>query len=420
MFGNMRILSIETSCDESAISIIKAEKSKEKSDENYDFEILANIVASQIDIHQEFGGVFPMIAKREHQKALVPLLLKIIGNEEIASGEKDLNEENEEVKIKKQEKIEKIQKTLEREPELLEIFLQNIDKIQNPNIDLIAVTNGPGLAPALWVGVSFAKALAELWDIKIIAVNHMEGHIFSSMVPPSENAFSLPKINFPAISLLVSGGHTEIILVKDWMDYEKIGQTVDDAVGEAFDKCARMLGLPYPGGPQIGKLAQIARENNLQDENIEPFPRPMIHSGDFNFSYSGLKTAVLYKIQKLKILNLEINNSEELSKNQKMIISKEFENAAIEVLISKTKKALIENSASVLIIGGGVANNKYLKEELNKHLLEENIVEKIFIPRMDCSTDNSIMIGITGAMNYFKDGKTAEINELVADSGLSL
>ena len=166
-----------------------------------------------------------------------------------------------------------------------------METYEKPEIDVITVTSGPGLEPALWVGINFARALSVLWNIPVLAVNHMEGHIASVLLESKVT-------NFPALGLLISGGHTELVLINNWGEYKRIGETQDDAIGEAYDKVARMLDLPYPGGPEISKLAKQAREENLSNESIS-FPRPMIGSGDLNFSLSGLKTAVLYKVQEL-------------------------------------------------------------------------------------------------------------------------
>lgn len=246
---------------------------------------------------------------------------------------------------------------------------------EDPKIDLIAVTAGPGLEPALWAGITFAEELGKKWNKPVIGVDHMKGHIWSVLY--SE------EVQLPALALLVSGGHTELVLVKDFDNYRILGRTLDDAVGEAFDKVARMLGLSYPGGPKIGALAQESR-NKRQENNIK-FPRPMIHSRDLNFSYSGLKTAVLYKTKELGTL------SEEMKED----IARAFEDAAIEVLISKTRTALEESDVEIrsLIIGGGVAASPYLRSELEK-LMSEFPHIKLMMPERTLTTDNAVMIGI--------------------------
>src|SRR3989344_915417 len=221
------ILGIETSCDETALALIDGKK------------ILANITLSQAKIHAQYGGVFPMLAKREHAKNLLPIFKKILETAGLSKPNQS------KIPAKNHSDIlEKIRMILEREPELLEQFLEFAPTIEKPPIDAIAVTKGPGLEPALWVGINFAKALATIWNIPIIPINHMEGHIVSALLCQNESSkFQVPNFRFPAIALLISGGHTELVLMKDWFDYEIIGATKDDAVGEAFDKVARILGL---------------------------------------------------------------------------------------------------------------------------------------------------------------------------------
>jgi N6-L-threonylcarbamoyladenine synthase len=357
----MKILSIETSCDETAISILEAGGNLKSPV----FNILANNLISQIDVHKEFGGVFPRLAKREHAKNLPTVLEKTLKDAGFFAPE--------DTEVNKEE----IEKILEREEGLSENLLKILTKIKKPDIDCIAVTTGPGLEPALWVGIAFAKALAFAWKLPIVPVNHMEGHILSVLLNAKENtSLDTSKIKFPLLSLLISGGHTEIILVSNWMEYKKIGQTVDDAVGEAFDKVARILGLPYPGGPEISRLAKDGKEN----EKIK-LPRPMITTNDYNFSFSGLKTAVLYLVRDLG----------ELSEQDKCDIAKEFQDAVGDVLIKKLKKAIAEYGVSQMIVGGGVAANSYLRERFEKELGVE-----IFLPGHDMATDNSLMIGIAG------------------------
>lgn len=359
----MKILSIETSCDETAISIIEA-KGEISSPS---FEVLSDEIISQVNLHQEFGGVYPSLAKREHAKNLPIILEKTLKNADLfVSGKTEISKDE-------------ILKILEREPEMAENLWKIISCIEKPEIEYIAVTAGPGLEPALWVGITFAKALARAWNIPLVSVNHMEGHILSFLLQDKENKINKKQIEFPALSLLISGGHTELILVKDWTKYEKIGQTVDDAVGEAFDKVARILGLPYPGGPEISKLSELGKEN----EKIK-LPRPMIKTNDFNFSFSGLKTAVLYLVRDLG----------EISEQDKKDIAREFEKAVGDVFVHKIKNAIKKYGVKELIIGGGVSANKYLRERLTNDLDVE-----VLLPSKKLSTDNSIMIGIAG---YFK------------------
>src|SRR3989344_3797169 len=249
----MKILAIETSCDETSVAIVEGKGGLK----NPSFEILSNVVLSQIKLHAHWGGVVPMVAKREHQANLIPILGKAMkkSNLLISKSEFLISNSNQIPNFK----LQKIQKILEREPELLERFLKFIPTIKPPKIDAIAVTVGPGLEPALWVGINFAKALAFVWNKPIVAVNHMEGHVVASLLATTSHKVESKKlkvVEFPAIALLVSGGHTELVLIKKWGDYKIIGETRDDAAGECFDKAARMLELPYPGGPQIAKQAE--------------------------------------------------------------------------------------------------------------------------------------------------------------------
>lgn len=414
----MKILSIETSCDETAVSLLSISKNK--------IEVLADALASQAKLHEEYGGVFPNLARREHQKNLIPLLIKVLKDS------KNLSYSKTKIEGKKMSKLKKI---LVREPELLEYITNHLLDIKAPKIDLIAVTKGPGLEPALWVGISFAKALSELWGIPMIGVNHMEGHIASILLQQNgrqKSKVKSEKLNtntnkirnpqfiipnspsFPALSLLVSGGHTELVLVQDWGKYKVIGQTRDDAVGEAFDKVARILGLPYPGGPEISKLAEKFRNLSHKSQasslkvNTYTLPRPMIHTKDFDFSFSGLKTAVLYMVQKLGNLN----------DDTKANIAYEFENACVDVLIHKTKKAIEHFGVETLIIGGGVSANKHLRSSLETMTTDLHI--DLHIPDKKLSTDNAIMIGIAGYLNVFKKKKIVNQKNIKAEGHLSL
>ena len=387
----MRILSIESSADETAVAILEVTGAKPKG------RILAHTVASQIELHTQYGGIFPMMAKREHAKNIFPIFidtLKQAGMYTLA---------------KKLEKIpeEKIMKILERENDLGAIFAMELPKIKKPKIDKIAVTVGPGLAPALWVGISFAKALATAWNIPIVPVNHMEGHLLSSVVKNAHEKFDLTTATkeLPAISLLVSGGHTEIVLFKKMGTYKLVGQTRDDAAGEAFDKVARMLELPYPGGPQISKLADQYREmqkNGFVSQKPVVLPRPMMHSKDFDFSFSGLKTSVLYLIRKI-------------DNNKKMEIACEFENAVVDVLTHKTLAAIKKHKAKSIMIGGGVSANKELQTRFVTEAAKIGL--PVHLPTKNLSTDNAIMIAIAG---YFAKPVPITSKKLVATGNLAL
>ena len=339
----MKILGIETSCDETGIALVEASGGLK----NPCFCVLKNLIASQIKIHAPYGGVVPNLAKREHAKNMPILYKKLLG-------------------------------------------------YPVAKFDVVAVTVGPGLEPCLWQGIEFAKELAKKYKKPIVAVNHMFGHVVSVLLNakrylPADatrqalQAGTLNAVRFPALALLVSGGHTELVFIKSWMDYIIIGETLDDAVGEAFDKVARLLGLPYPGGPALSKLAQNVKHPMFDIR----MPRPMLNSKDFNFSFSGLKTAVLYALRD----NPKIN---------KAILAKEFQNAAVEVLVSKTLKAVAKHKPKTLIVAGGVAANKHLQKELTKTLNPKRYALKIFFPEKDFIGDNAAMIA---AAAYFKAAK---------------
>lgn len=366
----MKILSIETSCDETAVSIVDAEGGLTSPH----FKILGNALFSQIEIHKEYGGVFPMLAKREHSKRLPMLLEKTLKEAEMYELSDTKNNPDIWMDIKN---------ILIKEDGLFEDFKKKFENIGAPKIDVISVTSGPGLEPALWVGISFATALGELWGIPVVPANHMEGHIASVLMSEKR------EIIFPALALLISGGHTEIVKIEDWGKYEIIGETLDDAVGEAFDKVARMLYLPYPGGPEISKLAQKARQENLP--HTAKLPRPMIHSHNLNFSFSGLKTAVLYYIR-------DNFKDKVLSQDDKADIAREFEDCVVDILTIKIKEAIDETSAKTLIIAGGVIANKKLRETFTK--MEEEYSElKVLIPTNELSTDNALMIACASYIN---------------------
>ncbi len=318
----MKILSIETSCDETAIALLDITGPLEKPG----VKILGNALYSQAKLHEQYGGVHPSLAKREHIKNLPILLEKVL--EEAGS-----------------------------------------------EFDFIAVTTGPGLEPALWTGITFAQDLGKKWSKPVVGINHMQGHIYSVLLGNESLAF-------PAVALLVSGGHTELVEIQDFGKYKLLGHTLDDAAGESFDKVARMLGLPYPGGPEIGRLAAEARNAHLEAEF--KLPRPMIHSQNLNFSFSGLKTAVLYKVQ-----------DSEVTEHFKKVMAREFEDSVMDVLVAKTRQALesAEIEPETLIISGGVAASPYLRERF-KALVQEFPNLKLCFPTRELATDNAVMIGL--------------------------
>lgn len=432
----MKILGIETSCDETAVCVVEAEGTLG----DMRFAVLGNALFSQADMHAEFGGVYPNLAKREHARNLVPLLETALSQAQLGIPAR--------TPPMTQEKVDALRSLLEREPEMAVHLIGFLSRYSKPAVDAIAVTHGPGLEPALWVGVNFARALSMVWDIPVVAVNHMEGHvIISALLGRNESikgqvssskgeheqsrtkeqqepsieeqvsgikgddgatrTASLLGIGLPVVALLISGGHTEIDVMREWFVYERVGQTRDDAVGEAFDKVARLLGLPYPGGPHISRLAREARTHNLP----QPFklPRPMQKSGDFDFSFSGIKTSVRVQLEKLPEITDEI----------RMQMAREFEDAVTEVLISKTLAAAEEYGAQTIILGGGVSANTYIKEQLAAAVAASTFPLTLIVPPAVHATDNAIMIALAG---YFhaKKGTFADISTLRANGTLSL
>lgn len=375
----MKVLGIETSCDETAVCLIEGTGSFGP---EFTFKILGNALSSQADLHAQYGGVFPNLAKREHGRALVPLLEQVLKEAGmLKSGKTAFNEI-------------RLCELLEREEELLALLLDHFTKHAKPDIDAIAVTYGPGLEPALWVGVNFARALSLFWNVPLVAVNHMEGHILLSM---TEKGW-LAEHEFPLLALLISGGHTELVVSKEFGSYTVVGQTRDDAAGEAFDKVARMLGLPYPGGPEISKLASEARAKSLQTE--EKLTRPMLHDDSFDFSFSGLKTAMRKRVEALSDPSLE----------DKQKLAREFEDTVADVLVEKTLRAIDRFGINTVVVGGGVSANTYIRSRLAEALAEEGNVAKLLVPPPELATDNALMIALAGyfhALNKeFADNET--------------
>jgi N6-L-threonylcarbamoyladenine synthase len=346
----MKVLAIETSCDETAVAVIEA------NGEN--IAVLSNIISSQVELHAQYGGVVPQLASREHARNIKHVFESAVEQ----AGVKDFAKE----------------------------------------IDSIVVTYGPGLGPALLIGITFAKAIAWKYDKPLVPVNHMDGHIHSNWLEPSE---PLEEV-FPALNVVVSGGHTELVLMRDHEDYEMLGETCDDAVGEAFDKAARLLGLGYPGGPAISKLAQKG------DATKYALPRPMLQSPNYDFSYSGLKTAVLYLIRDLGYKDKEI------PEQVKADIAASFQEAAIDVIIQKAKRAARDHGAKALLLSGGVSANTLLRERLKALAQELGIHSSC--PKMIYTTDNAAMIAVAGYFKYLKnkdatwDWKTTSMNPNLA------
>lgn len=318
------ILAIESSCDDTAAAILQDNK------------VLSNVVANQL-IHSEFGGVVPELASRAHQQNIVPVIdsaLKKAG-------------------IKKEQ------------------------------LSAVAFTQGPGLMGSLLVGSSFAKSFSMALQIPLIAVNHMHAHILAHFI--DEEEFEKP--TFPFLALTISGGHTQIVVVKDFFDMEIIGQTTDDAVGEAFDKSAKILGLPYPGGPLIDKYAKLGNPKAFS------FTKPRVPGLDFSFS--GLKTAILYFVQKNVAANpnfIEENRDD---------ICASIQSTIVEILMDKLKLAVKETGINQIAIGGGVSANSGIRTTLKE--AEQKYGWKTFIPKFEYTTDNAAMIGIVGYQKYLHE-----------------
>jgi len=346
----MKILAIETSCDETAVALVEVKGGlNSPANSGPKFKILKSLVASQIKIHRPFGGVVPNLAKREHLKNL-PILFKQL----------------------------------------------NL-KLHALSLDVLAVTVGPGLEPCLWTGINFAKEIKNQFaswrkKTKIIGVSHLEGHLYSFLLNPKS------KIKFPAVALIVSGGHTILILMKDLTHLKKLGETRDDAVGECFDKVARLLNLSYPGGPEIEKIAKKG------DEEAINFPRPMLNQKNYDLSFSGLKTSVLYYLRDSKIQTDQVAD-----------IAASFQKAAFDVLIKKTLRAVKEFKAKSIIVAGGVAANKTLAKMFKKAIKKDNLRLNLIIPETKFCTDNAAMIAASAYLNFLQNKKY----KLVANSGLN-
>jgi len=376
----MNILAIETSCDDTCCAILEIKNKKIK--------ILSNIVSSQVKIHQPYGGVYPFLAKREHQRNLAPILKKALVEARLLNS-----------KFKSQNSK-------------LQFKILNSVK----NIDLIAVTNGPGLEPCLWTGINFAKELSEKLKLPLVPVNHIEAHIFANFVgssskfksQKSKSQFKIQNL-FPAICLIVSGGHTQLILIKGLGKYKILGETRDDAAGECLDKIARILGLGYPGGPLIAKLAK--KTSKVQSSKFKvSLPRPMINQKNYDFSFSGLKTAVLYLVKQLT------QNDRKLKTEQKIKIAAEAQQSIIDVLLHKTLKAAKEYQAKTIILGGGVAANDELRKQFK--IQGSKLKINFLVPPKNYCTDNAVMAALTAYYYRLKNKK--EIGGISADANLKL
>jgi N6-L-threonylcarbamoyladenine synthase len=358
--------------------------------DDFQCRIIQSLVHSQAELHSAYGGVFPSLAKREHGKNLTPLLEKVLKDFECGAeiSESRFKSALESMRTEIEPKNPDLYQSISRAD-----FLRKI-----PKIDAIAVTEGPGLEPTLWVGINFARILGALWHVPIIPVNHMEGHILGSLLEsdaPYGTWHKIKNAQMPAVALLISGGHTELVKVNSICDYKILGQTLDDAVGEAFDKVARLLGLPYPGGPHISRLAHEAYEAKISSP--VKLPRPMIKSGNLNFSFSGLKTAVLYAVKKAE-------ERGQFNEAYKKGLAYEFEQAVAEVLDSKLRRAITDSGARSIIVGGGVSANHVLRQKFEKTANELGI--PIFLPSRHVSGDNALMIAWAGALNGVGEPRT--------------
>jgi N6-L-threonylcarbamoyladenine synthase len=339
----MLVLGIESSCDETAAAVVKDGR-----------EILSSVISSQIDIHREFGGVVPELASREHLVKIEPVVKEALAK----AG------------------------------------------IELENIDAIAVTNGPGLIGSLLVGVCYAKALAFALDKPFVGVNHIEGHVFSVN-------FENPPVKFPALALIVSGGHTNIFFMPEAGKYKNVARTRDDAAGEAFDKVAKMLNLGYPGGPVIEKLAKEGNSNKIK------FPLPKISDGRPDFSFSGLKTAVSKYVRENGIEPLKEG---ETPTQEIKDVAAAFQLSAVKQLVVTLEKVALEHNPKTLIVAGGVACNQALRKEAQK--LAENLKIPVYFPSPHLSTDNAAMIAAAGNF-HLERGERAELT-LTADVTMRL
>ncbi len=376
----MRILAIETSCDETAAAVVSRHAGQ-------DFAVVeSSVVASQADLHSKYGGVYPEVASREHVKQILPVIAEALG-------------------------LELRQK-------------HRIPDFDLKNIDAIAVTHGPGLIGSLLVGTQTAATLAVVTGKPLLPVNHLAGHIYAAWLrqaEPQSGALTLPVKDdkfidpslaqddipkFPLLAMIVSGGHTMLIRMTGHHEYELLGQTRDDAAGEAFDKVAKLLGLGYPGGPLISKLATNG------DRHAYNFPIGLEHEKTLDFSFSGVKTSVLREVQKV-----EKEVSHGMSADTKANISASFERAAVEALLHRITQALNERPVYDFILGGGVAANSYLRERLAALLAHRDVPVRLHVPPINLCTDNAATIG---AAALFSDINPVEPTQLETFSRLPL
>lgn len=329
----MPILAIETSCDETAAAVVTLTDGTVRT--------VSSVVSSQASLHAAWGGVVPALAAREHQKNIVPVIQAAL--QEAGLTPRDL--------------------------------------------DALAVTQGPGLMPALVVGVQAAKTLAYAWRKPLLGIHHIEGHIYANFISPTEPPATPTEILFPLLALVVSGGHTELVLIRDHFRYEILGRTEDDAAGEAFDKVAKILGLPYPGGPEVA-----CRADGFQEDTGLRLPRPLIDSGDYRFSFSGLKTAVLYAVRDVPVER----------RNPRFVaaVCHEFQEAVVDTLVGKTRTAVREYAPRTVTVAGGVSANVRLRGRLREMVAEEFPGISFVMPEFRHSLDNAAMVGSAAVMRW--------------------
>ena len=370
-------MAIETSCDETAAAVI------EKKDNS--LFITKSIVSSQIDLHAKTGGVVPEVASRAHMEAIVPIV-------------------SEALSLKTTSQIN---------------YRESIKALRE-EITHIAVTAGPGLIGSLLVGFNAAKTISYALDLPIVPINHIEGHIYSAFIKEDKDSSGFKvdeeSIKFPLLALIVSGGHTSLILMTDHNQYKQLGSTIDDAVGEAYDKVAKLLGLDYPGGPIISRLATEFRQQN--EKEIMELPRPLINDGTFNFSLSGLKTAVLYATRKI-VAEKGLDSARDLDENTKRGIAAAFEEAVKDVLVFKTKKAIFKYKPKTVVFGGGVAANQYLGSSLKEMIDKEDRSIKFYKPLLKMTGDNAAMIALA-AYYHIKRRAVKDWDEIKVDSNWDL
>lgn len=335
----MRILAIESSCDETSVAIVDIDENK--------IDVLANVISSQMGIHKAFGGVVPEVAARNHAERIHLVIAEALKATPAGDGS---------------------------------------------DIDLIGVTRGPGLKTSLLVGITAAETLGYAWEKPVIGANHLEGHVLSPFI--GHNIYPPKPDMFPMVVLTVSGGHTQLILVRSIGEYEVIGSTIDDAAGEAFDKVAKMMGLGYPGGPKIDALAKTGNPKAFD------FPRAMKHKDNFDFSFSGLKTSVKYQIR-------DLTPDRELTEQEKADIAASFQRAVVDILVYKTLKAAKTYSAKTVLLAGGVGANSELRETLEAQVKSQlSGVEPVIIDRK-FSTDNAAMIAVATYFEWQRANQSA-------------